>query len=226
MFKRIWIALGAFVVTVAAAGAAEPPWSIEGRFINADNCAVVCPCLFGEEPTHGHCHFIAVVHVDEGHFGDVDLAGTSFGFAGVFRRPNPPEFDFSFLAYYPDANASETQRSALESLLTETEMFSGLGEPAELSEQPITWSRLEDFARPGRTTAVSVGEIARIETTPIAGATDPDEPLVIENPADPFAYWVALGTASNSFYHAATQDMSFEGTSGEDGKVRWSGGGQ
>jgi hypothetical protein len=48
-----------------------------------------------------------------------------------------------------------------------------------------------------------MGEIAKVEVTPIAGVTDPNKPMVVENGAEPGSTWTALGKVSNSFYRSA-----------------------
>jgi hypothetical protein len=42
---------------------------------DACQCAVFCPCEFNEKPTFGHCDDTAVMHIEEGRFGDVPLDG-------------------------------------------------------------------------------------------------------------------------------------------------------
>jgi hypothetical protein len=71
-----------------------------------------------------------------------------------------------------------------------------------------------------------MGEIAKVELTPIAGGTNKDKPMVIENQASPGFEWTALGKTSNSFYKSAGKDFKFDGTSGESVKFAMKGGGQ
>src|SRR5262249_32765943 len=112
-----------FVGLAARSGQAQPPssWSLEGRALSADTCVVGCPCLLGEPPQpldskigHGHCAFVAILHVDKGKSGDVSLDGTNFGLAGEFVRPNSQtKEEFKLISYYLDSNASSEQREAL-----------------------------------------------------------------------------------------------------------------
>ena len=69
-----------------------------------------------------------------------------------------------------------------------------------------------------------VGDIAKVEVTPIAGARA-DEPMIVENSAEPLWHWTALGKSTSSYYRSGGQDYSFEGTSGESHKFAFSGGG-
>jgi hypothetical protein len=69
-----------------------------------------------------------------------------------------------------------------------------------------------------------MGQIAKVEVTPIAGFTDPNRPMVVENGAEPGSKWSALGKSSNSFYRSAGKDYKFDGTSGESQRFAWKGG--
>ena len=71
-----------------------------------------------------------------------------------------------------------------------------------------------------------MGQIAKVEVTPIAGGTDPNKPLAVENEAEAGMKWTALGKASNSFYGSAGKDYKFDGTSGESVKFAMRGGGE
>lgn len=50
-------------------------WTIKGReFVNC-NCDYGCPCQFNALPTHGNCHAVLALQVDEGHHGETRLDG-------------------------------------------------------------------------------------------------------------------------------------------------------
>ncbi|MEA3025810.1 MAG: hypothetical protein QOF91_1095, partial [Alphaproteobacteria bacterium] len=58
-------------------------WSLKGELTLSCNCEVFCPCVLSlgqSAPTEGYCLTWACVRIDEGHFGDTDLAGVKFGF--------------------------------------------------------------------------------------------------------------------------------------------------
>jgi hypothetical protein len=50
-------------------------WYIEGDQFSSCNCSYACPCQFEALPNEGHCRGFEVVHIDQGHFADVRLAG-------------------------------------------------------------------------------------------------------------------------------------------------------
>jgi len=101
-----------------------------------------------------------------------------------------------------------------------------MGQPAEVKELAIKFENLGDFGQVGKTTSATVGDIAKVEVTPIAGVTDPNKPMVVENGAEPGSKWNALGKGSNSFYRSAGKDYKFDGTSGESQRFAWKGGGE
>jgi hypothetical protein len=71
-----------------------------------------------------------------------------------------------------------------------------------------------------------VGELGKVEVTPIPGGTDPTKPLAVDNEVESGLKWMALGKTSNSFYRSAGKDYKFEGTSGESHRFAWKGGGE
>jgi hypothetical protein len=95
-----------------------------------------------------------------------------------------------------------------------------------VKEIAIRFENLEAFGQVGKATSDTIGEIAKVEITPIARVTDPKKPMVVENGAEPGSTWTALGKVSNSFYRSARKDHKFDGTSGESQRFAWKGGGE
>ena len=218
----IAVAVGA-IQTVARA-AEEPAWSLEGKNISADSCSVGCPCILGEPPTHGQCQFLALWQVVNGRYGDVKLDGVKFAFAGEFAQKVIGEpVKNTFVAYYLDSGASAEQKEALRKLFTGPS-FAGNGPVAEVKEVAINFENLDAFGQVGKKVSCTVGEIAKVEVTPIAGGTDPTKPLAVENEAEPGMKLTMLGKTSNSFYRSAGKDYKFEGTSGESHLMALKGG--
>jgi hypothetical protein len=222
----IIIAVAVAAIQNVARAAEEPAWSLEGRSISADSCGVDCPCNIGGPPHNGECRFIQIRQVDKGRYGDVKLDGVKFGMAGQFTREvtgGPTKF--SFVAFYIDSGATAEQKEALRKLFSGPS-FAGLGQPAELKEAAIKFENLDAFGQVGKTASGTMGEIAKVEDTPIGGGTHQDEPMVIVNQASPGFEWTALGKTSNSFYKSAGKDFKFDGTSGESVKFSMKGGGE
>jgi hypothetical protein len=220
------IAAALGVIQTPARADEEPAWSLEGRMISADSCGVDCPCILGGPPHHGQCQFVALWQVDNGRYGDVKLGGVKFGLAGEFAQKVIGEpTKKTFVAYYIDSGASAEQKEALRKLFTGPS-FVAMGQAAEVKEVAINFENLDAFGQVGKTVSCTVGEIAKVEVTPIAGGTDPIKPLAVENEAEAGMKWTALGKTSNSFYRSAGKDYKFDGTSGESHRMAIKGGGE
>src|SRR5262245_32240566 len=219
------IAAAVGAMQTVSRAAEEPAWSLEAKMISADSCSVGCPCILGEPPTHGQCQFVALWQVDNGRYGDVKLDGVKFGLAGEFTQKVVGEpVKKTFVAYYIDSGASAEQREALRKLFTGPS-FAEMGPAAEVKEVPINFENLDTFGQVGKKVSCTVGEIAKVEVTPIAGGTDPTKPLAVENEAEPGMKLTMLGKATNSFYRSAGKEYKFDGTSGESHLMEIKGGG-
>lgn len=194
----------------------EPEWSIEGRTIGMDNCKVVCPCIFGEQPTHGRCQGFYIMVIEKGNYENISLANTSFAIGSSFSGQSEMAQQSNFVAYYIDANANAAQKEALKKIVA-SRLFEKFGKPMEVKEMPIKVNGMENFGQVGKTCQATVGDIARVQITPISGGIK-DKPLVVENSAEPLFYWTALGESSDSYYKSADFDWKFNGTSGESHK--------
>ena len=154
------------------------------------------------------------------------MDGVKFAFAGEFAQKVIGEpVKNSFVAYYIDSSASAEQKEALRKLFTGPS-FAGNGPVAEVKEVAINLENLDAFGQVGKKVSCTVGEIAKVEVTPIAGGTDPTKPLAVENEAEPGMKLTMLGKTSNSFYRSAGKDYKFEGTSGESHLMALKGGGE
>ncbi|MGR3760612.1 DUF1326 domain-containing protein [Roseobacteraceae bacterium NS-SX3] len=94
---------------------AHADWYIEGRSFGNCNCNYGCPCQFEDLPTHGNCTGFEVIHIDEGHFEETDLAGTRA--ALLYAWPGPIFEGKGALQALIDDRASEAQRAALATVL-------------------------------------------------------------------------------------------------------------
>jgi hypothetical protein len=172
--KTILIIITVAVIQTVARAAGEPAWSLEGRSISPDSCGVACPCNIGGPPDNGECRFIQMRHVDMGRYGDVKIDGVRFAMGWrVHSQGGRRAAKFNFVAYYIDSCASAEQKEALRKLLSGPS-FAGLGEPAELKEAALQLENLGAFGQVGKTASGTMGEIAKVEATPIGGGTNPE----------------------------------------------------
>ncbi len=91
-------------------------WYVEGVLFTNCNCDYGCPCQFeARRPTHGHCRGYEVVRIDQGHFGDVPLAGLRF--AMLYAWPGPVYEGDGAMQAIIDERADARQREALTTIL-------------------------------------------------------------------------------------------------------------
>ena len=50
-------------------------WKVKVDYAETCSCNVICPCLFGGEPSKRECLGQGYIRVTKGHYGDVDLSG-------------------------------------------------------------------------------------------------------------------------------------------------------
>lgn len=99
-----------------APDSAVPQWHLRGHVILACNCDYGCPCNFNGLPTTGKCEGNWNWHIEEGTFGDVSLAGLTFGVAvnwpGAIHEGNGEAL------VVLDERADARQRSAMMALIS------------------------------------------------------------------------------------------------------------
>jgi hypothetical protein len=93
-----------------------PRWHIRGHVILACNCDYGCPCNFNGLPTTGKCEGNWNWHIEDGQYGDVPLAGLTFGVAvnwpGAIHQGNGEGI------LVVDERADARQREALGTLVS------------------------------------------------------------------------------------------------------------
>ena len=61
------------------------PWEIKGLELVNCTCEYGCNCQFDALPDKGHCHAVAGIQIDEGHYGETKLDGLRI--AAIFKWP-------------------------------------------------------------------------------------------------------------------------------------------
>lgn len=116
-------------------------WMIRGPQIATCNCDWGCPCQFNALPTHGNCRVALGVRLDEGRFGDVDLAGVKW--VACLAWPGPIHEGRGEVFTIVDERTSEAQRGALFTILKgeETEpgatIFNVFSHVIETMHEPV-----------------------------------------------------------------------------------------
>jgi hypothetical protein len=144
-----------------------PSWKIAGSYFEACNCDVACPCVFTSPPTSGECTLLVAWHIDEGRFGDLDLAGLN----AVLAAHSPGHMlEVKWrVALYVDRRANQSQQDAL------TQIFSGqagghlaglvplIGEVLGVKAVPI------EYRSEGRQRSLRLGDIGEAEIEGLPG---------------------------------------------------------
>jgi hypothetical protein len=91
-------------------------WEIEGRELVNCTCEYGCNCQFNALPDKGHCHAVAGIQIDAGHYGDIRLDGLRI--AAIFKWPGPIHEGNGEAIAFVDQNADEAQREALLKIMT------------------------------------------------------------------------------------------------------------
>jgi hypothetical protein len=62
---------------------AVPTWSLKGDWFDVCTCNIACPCEFAQAPTDNKCEGVLAYRINEGTFGDTDMAGLNV--VGIIR---------------------------------------------------------------------------------------------------------------------------------------------
>lgn len=137
------------------------PWRAKGLLFENCNCQIVCPghVHFSNKCTHERCVGYWAVRIDEGVYGEVDLAGVSAVIA--YDCPQHMISGGWTEAVIIDEGASEAQRSAVESILT-----GQAGGPWEVLD------RFVERRLPTRSLPIEISDEGAVKRIAIAGLLD------------------------------------------------------
>ena len=91
-------------------------WEIKGRELVNCTCEYGCNCQFNALPDKGHCHAVAGIQIDEGHYGSTRLDGLRI--AAIFKWPSAIHEGNGEAIAFVDENANAQQREALLKIMT------------------------------------------------------------------------------------------------------------
>jgi hypothetical protein len=97
-------------------GVVMTPWEIKGRELVNCTCEYGCNCQFNALPDKGHCHAVAGIQIDQGHYGETTLDGLRI--AAIFQWPGPIHEGNGKAIAFVDENADQKQRDALLKIMT------------------------------------------------------------------------------------------------------------
>lgn len=148
-------------------------WTIQGDYVEACNCDVICQCIAMELPDDGACTGSFMFHIEDGQYGDVDLSGLHV--AWLIRTEEGVMFDPDtawHVALLVDEAAEEDQRAAIEDIYLGRAggIFGAAAdahvESAEVATAPFT------FSRDGTDFSVEVGDVVSVEAVGKHGFND------------------------------------------------------
>ena len=100
----------------SASAPARPAYRVRAQSVEACSCAQGCNCYLGGIPNEGICEFVIGYDIQEGRFGDVDLAGVRAVVAAKY--PNAIHEGHGHVVLFVDQAASPDQVSALVTILS------------------------------------------------------------------------------------------------------------
>jgi hypothetical protein len=147
------------------------PYEMRGRFFEACDCSVPCPCWFEQDPDEDECTGLIAWQVERGDINGFDVSGLTVvslsQHGGHRERPEHVR-----VALVIDERADEGQFIAMQ------EAFSGklggpLAELGSLYPQPDLIERAPlSFTSDGRSMRLRVGPRVDIESRLLTGSTD------------------------------------------------------
>jgi hypothetical protein len=94
----------------------QTPWRLKVHWLETCNCESGCNCNFGGFPDHGFCQAICGMAVEEGRYGDVDLAGVRAVYAG--KWPKAIHEGHGQVVVFVDTTATPEQAAGLTAILS------------------------------------------------------------------------------------------------------------
>jgi hypothetical protein len=183
MLKRAmgWLAVVPLFIAGGVKAEAAEDWRIHTTIIEACSCPMFCQCYFNTSPAghthHGEtehfCKFNNAFMVNEGHFGETDLAGLKFWVTGDLG----PDFGSGkapWAIITVDEAATDEQKAAALHIIPK--MYPLEWGSIEVNRGKIDWSADEKGAH----ALIDGGESAEVKLTMMKGNKE-GEPIVIHN---------------------------------------------
>ena len=164
-------------------------WYMEGPWLKNCNCDPGCPCDFNANPTHGYCAGMVAMRIDKGHFGEIDLAGVTWG--GIVRWPGPIHEGNGEVQPLVDSRASDDQRNAVFEVMSGQHgdtLFEIFAAVCPTVHEPVVAPIEFEFDLEARTGQVKVGDVLETVSDTLRGIDPPDPYRVIVTIPNGFEY--------------------------------------
>lgn len=159
-------------------------WRLVGSEIGTCNCDWNCPCQFNMDmPTHGDCEALSTFVIDEGLYGDTDMAGVKWAWG--FRWDGPVHLGDGHRILIFDSETTEAQRDALIALTNGTEghpYFEIFSSVAPNAAEPVAAPIAVEFDLEERTAHVVIDGLAENRVGPIPSVVGGSKRIRLDMP--------------------------------------------
>ena len=201
----------------------QTKYRVKADFIEVCNCEPGCNCNFGGFPDHGKCEGIAAMQIQEGTFGDVDLAGLKAIVA--VQWPAAIHDGNGTAVLFIDDSANQNQVDALATILT----GQAGGMPWEILASTIS-SAVGPVVTPiqmtmnGRNSHFSIDGVLEAQMVPLKNPVTGEENEVHIVFPNGGMVWDDGDIATTSVMHIEHEVVTFDhhGQSGTFARVDWS----
>lgn len=148
------------------------PYEMRGRFLEACDCSVPCPCWFEQDPEDDECRGLIAWVIERGEIDGVDVSGRTTVSVSSHGGHRTEQDHHMRVALFVDEDASDEQRDALERAFT-GKLGGPLGELAGYiaSVEGVESAEIA-FRTDGARTELVVGRKVRTESKLLTGSTD------------------------------------------------------
>ncbi|WP_129669126.1 DUF1326 domain-containing protein [Phytoactinopolyspora endophytica] len=151
-------------------------WHIVGESVGSCSCNGACPCQFGGVPTNENCEAVEAWRIDEGNFGETDMAGVVF--AEALYWPGPIHEGGGTRLVVLDEASTPEQRNAVLQITSGAQghpFFEIFASVTPNVPDPMVASIHVEIDRDARRAAINIPGIASTTVEPIRNVATGEE---------------------------------------------------
>ena len=205
---------------------ADKNWTISGEYMESCNCDYLCPCIYTNpqgEATHEHCIALMIYRIDEGRFGETDLAGVKFAF--IIRSGRVMADGEWLFGGVVDEGASADQRAALSAIIGgEAGGIPGLIQAGLVTDYKGVEYKPIEFVQDGHNRSVEIPGLLSYAIEGVLSRNGGGEPYYIDNTGHPANKRLALARTAHVRIEGFGLDLDLkgEGNNGHFAPFSWS----